>query len=140
MNAPRPRSWWDRNWKWFVPTGCLAGLLLVAGFVAATLFFAFGMMKSSDAYRLAFAKARANPAVVRSLGEPIKGGLFVSGNIHVNGPSGAADLSIPISGPKGEGTVYVKATKSMGEWTFDELAVKLDATGERIDLLAEPTE
>jgi hypothetical protein len=131
-------SWWDRNWKWFVPVGCLSGLALILGLIAAILFFAFSMMKSSDAFKLAFSKAQASPAVVNSLGEPIKSGLVVSGNINVNGPSGAANLSIPISGPKGEGTVYLKA-KSMGEWTFDELVVKIDGTGEKIDLLAEST-
>ena len=128
-------NWWDRNWKWCLPVGCLSGIVLVAGCIAAVMFFVFGMMKSSDAYKQAFAKAKANPAVVSSLGEPIKGGLFVSGNINVNGPSGTANLSIPISGPKGDGTVYLKATKSMGEWTFEELAVKIDATGQKIDLM-----
>lgn len=140
MNMPRERTWWDRNWKWLVPLGCLTVVLLIVGFVTATMFFAFSMMKSSDAFKLAFAKAQASPMVVETLGEPIKSGLIVSGNINVNGPAGAADLAIPISGPKGDGTVYLKATKSMGEWTFEELVVKIEGTGERIDLLAEAAE
>jgi hypothetical protein len=138
MNPPRTSNWWDRNWKWCLPIGCLSGLVLVAGSIVAILFFVFGIMKSSDAYKQAFAKAQASQAVVSSLGEPIKGGLFVSGNINVNGPSGTADLSIPISGPKGDATVYLKATKSQGEWNFEELTVKIEATGERIDLLQTP--
>lgn len=123
-----------------MPLGCLTVLLLIVGFIVATMFFAFSMMKSSDAFKLAFAKAQASPAVVKTLGEPIKSGLIVAGNINVSGPAGAADLSIPISGPKGRGTVYLKATKSMGEWTFEELVVKIEGTGERIDLLAEAIE
>jgi hypothetical protein len=23
MNQPQERNWWNRNWKWFVPLGCL---------------------------------------------------------------------------------------------------------------------
>lgn len=140
MNPPRSRNWWDRNWKWFVPVGCLSVLVLIVGFVAAIMWFVFGLMKSSDAYQQAFTKAQTNPAVVSSLGEPVKGGLLVSGSINVNGPSGTATLTIPISGPKGAGTVYVRATKFMGEWTFDELVVRIEGTGEKIDLLEAKTE
>ena len=52
----------------------------------------------------------------------------------MNGGSGNADLTIPISGPKGKGTLYVVATKSAGEWTYSKLVVKIDSTGETIDL------
>ena len=133
-------NWWDRNWKWCVPVGCLTGLTLASGFVAALLIFAFSLMKSSDAYKLAFAKAQQNPIVVGALGEPIKGGLLVSGSVNVNGPSGNADLSIPLAGPKGQGTLYVKATKAMGEWSFNELVVQIERTGQRVDLQAEQPE
>jgi hypothetical protein len=52
----------------------------------------------------------------------------------VNGGSGDADLTIPISGPKGKGTIYAVATKSAGEWTYSKLVVKIDRTGDAIDL------
>jgi Cytochrome oxidase complex assembly protein 1 len=41
-----------------------------------------------------------HPAVIEALGSPIKEGFFVSGNTNVNGASGEANLSIPISGPR----------------------------------------
>ena len=58
------RGWWGRNWKWFVPTGCLGMLLLVAGFVFVIITIVFGALKSSDAYKDALAKAKADPRVV----------------------------------------------------------------------------
>jgi hypothetical protein len=140
MYPPPPRSWWSRNWKWCVPCGCFSALVAMLGLVAAIVYFAFGMMKSSEAYRMAFEKAQANPAVIEALGQPIKDGFYVSGSVQVTGASGTADISFPISGPKGKGTVYAKATKSMDEWTFDELAVKIESTNEKIDLLEEKTE
>jgi hypothetical protein len=140
MDMQRDKTWWDRNWKWFVPVGCLSGLTFLGGLVGTILIFVFSLMKSSDAYKLAFARAQRNPAVVNALGEPLKGGLFVSGNVNVNGPSGRADLSIPIAGPKGSGTIYIKATKSMGQWSFDQLVVQVERTGERVDLLGEKPE
>lgn len=92
-------------------------------------------MKSSDAYRQALARARKSGAVVEALGAPIRDGWFTSGKISVNGPSGSAELAIPIEGPKGKGKLYVVATKSAGLWTYGTLVVEVARSGERIDLL-----
>ena len=69
-----------------------------------------------------------------ALGTPIEEGWYLLGNTNVNGRSGDADLSIPVSGPKGKGTIYAVATKSGGEWSYSKLTVKIDSTGEMIDL------
>ena len=110
----------------------LAALL---GFVALIVSIVFGAMKSSDAYKEALGRAQASPSVQQALGSPIEDGLIMSGSIQVNGPSGHADLSFPISGPKGRGTVYVVANKSAGQWTFTTLAAEIESSHERIDLL-----
>ena len=132
--APR-KGWWGRNWKWFVPTGCLSMLAITAGVIFLLLSLIFGMMKSSDAYKQAMVKVRASTAVSAALGTPIKEGYFTSGSVNVSGPSGNAQLAIPISGPKGTGTVYLEAAKSMGQWSFSKLVVEIEGAKERIDLL-----
>jgi hypothetical protein len=99
---------------------------------------AFGAMKSSDAYKMALAKAKADPRVVNALGSPITDGFFVWGKTNVSGSSGHADLTVPISGPKGKGTIYFVATKFAGEWTFSKLIVEVANTGQRIDLIEDP--
>ena len=134
---PRPH-WWGRNWKWFVPTGCLGMLLLVACFVFVIVSIVFGAMKSSDAYKGALARAKADPRVVSALGSPITDGLFVSGKTNVSGTSGQADMTVPISGPKGKGTIYFVASKFAGKWTFSKLMVEVADTGQRIDLIEDP--
>jgi hypothetical protein len=132
---PQPAGWWSRNWKWFVPTGCcLTPLILGGAFVAFLVLVVFGAMKQSDAYKMAVARAKSDPRVTSALGTPISEGWFLSGNTNVNGASGDADLTIPISGPKGKGTIYAVATKSAGDWTYSKLVVKIDSTGETIDL------
>jgi len=128
-------SWWNRNWKWFVPVGCLSIIAIFAGFIALILTFVFGMMKSSDVYMQALDRTRNNPALVSALGTPLEAGYFISGSINVSGPSGNAELAIPISGPKGKGTIYVVATKTVGEWSYSQLMVQIEQTGQRIDLL-----
>lgn len=127
-------NWFGRNWKWAAPTGCLLLVLLVGAFIATIFFFVFSMMKSNDAYQHSLEAARHDPQAVAALGAPIADGWFVSGNFEENGPSGVANFSIPVSGPKGAGTIYVEARKSAGQWTYPTLLLEVEATKERIDL------
>ena len=136
MQAPPPilarpaDTWSKRNWKWFVPLV----LLVFVGFAALILSVVVGFMKSSDAYKEAVARAKAEPAVMQALGSPITEGFLVTGNIRISGASGNADLAIPISGPDGKATIYVAATRSLGQWTFQHLIVEIEKTGKRIDI------
>jgi hypothetical protein len=135
--APR-RSWWSRNWKWVVPVGCLAPVVVCCG--GGTLLFVFvsGALKSSEPYQEALERAKTNDGVKAQLGEPIEAGFFVSGSVEISGPSGKADLSIPVSGPKGAGTVYVTATKSAGKWQYSTLEFAPKDSQARIDLRPNP--
>jgi Cytochrome oxidase complex assembly protein 1 len=141
MDQPLPKSatakpnWWKRNWKWFVPLGCFTVALLFVVFVGSILLIVFSAVKSTDVYKEALARAKAHPAVIEALGSPIKDGVLVSGNSSVNGASGESNLAIPISGPKGKGTIYVSASKSLGRWNYSGLVVEIGQTHERIDLL-----
>lgn len=135
MGEQQKSNWWGRNWKWFVPVGCLGSLILFAGFIILILGLVFGVMKSSEAYQSALAETKAHPMVQQALGTPIEAGLFMAGNINISGSSGHADLAIPVSGPNGEGIIYAVAVKSAGKWTFSTLVVELKKTKQRIDLL-----
>ena len=136
---PQPPGWWSRNWKWFVPVGCLTGCLtlvvLIIVFASTIALVVFGAIKSTDIYKDALARAKANAAVKAALGSPIEEGFFISGSTNVNGAAGEANLSIPISGPKGKGTIYVEAKKSGGEWNYSRLVVEIDKTQQKINLL-----
>jgi hypothetical protein len=133
----RTGGWWQRHWKWALPALGVLGLSLFAAFVLLAVSALFGMMKSSDAYKLALQRVQASPAATAALGAPIHDGWLVMGNVQINGPSGAASLQIPVSGPQGAGDVFVEATKSAGAWNFQTLVLQLDADGKRIDLLEE---
>lgn len=117
-----------------MPAGCLTFVVLVIGFVLLIAMLVFGAMKSTDVYKTALAAARDNPEVVEALGTPIKDGMFVTGKTNVDGASGEATFAIPISGPKGSGTLYVTATKSAGRWEYQTLEVQIGSSNERIPL------
>jgi hypothetical protein len=130
----QPTDWWGRNWKWFIPCACAASILAIGGFAAAI----FGFIKSSDAYVGALARARSSPSVVAALGSPIRDGFFVMGNVNLNGASGEARLAIPVSGPKGDASIFVQASKSLGVWHYDHMIVQVNATLRAIDLSEPP--
>ena len=104
-------------------------------FAGSIVVIVFSAMKSTDVYKEALARAKGDSAVVEALGSPIKDGFLVSGNSNVNGASGESSLAIPISGPKGKGTIYVSANKSLGQWNYSGLVVEVGQTHQRIDLL-----
>ncbi|HEX4960287.1 MAG TPA: cytochrome c oxidase assembly factor Coa1 family protein [Thermoanaerobaculia bacterium] len=134
VTAPRP-NWWQRNWKWFVPTGCAAVLALFALFVLSLVVFVFAVIRHTDVFEDALDKAKSDPQVRAELGEPIHEGWWLSGNVNTTGPSGNADISIPLKGARKDGTLYAVAHKSAGEWRYDRLEVKVDGREERIKLL-----
>ena len=136
-NPVEQPSWFRRNWKWFVPVGCVLPLLACVGFVVAIVAVVFGAIKSSDVYTQALERARSSEEVQAALGTPVEDGWFVSGSININGSSGNADFAIPLSGPNGSATMYVVATKSADRWRFSTLDVAVDDSAERIDLLAD---
>ena len=140
QGQPAP-GWWSRNWKWFVPTGCCLGSLL--GLVLAVAVFGFSIfaiftgvsaaLKGSEPYKVAVARAKADPKVATSLGNPLDEG-FPMGSVNTNNGAGDVDLKIPLSGPKGKGTIYVVGTKSGGIWTYSKMSLTVDGSGETIDL------
>lgn len=133
-----PRSgWWKRHWKWAVPVLCTLALTIFAGVIVLVISTVFDMVRSSGPYAEGLQRAQANPAAVAALGTPMRAGWFTQGNLEVNGPSGEANLQIPLSGPKGNGQLFVEARKSAGKWNFDTLVLQVDADGSRIDLLNE---
>src|ERR1043166_4885715 len=113
-------------------------LILFVGFVASVTLIVFTAVKSTDVYKDALARAKVHPSVIEALGSPIREGFLVSGNTNVNGASGEANLSIPISGPNGKGTIYVAASKSLGQWNYSGLVVEITKAHQRIVLLQSP--
>jgi hypothetical protein len=140
QGQPTP-GWWSRNWKWFLPTGCCLGTLLclilavaVFGFSIFAIFSGVSAaLKGSEPYKVAVARAKADDKVTTALGTPLSEG-FPTGSINTNNDKGDVDFSIPISGPKGKGTIYVVGTRSGGTWTYSKMSVTITGTGETIDL------
>jgi hypothetical protein len=121
--------------KWII-AGCLGlgfvSVVVVACLVAA---FVFGILRNSDATKLALERAQSNAAVVQRLGQPLEPGWIISGNIKTTGSYAHAELEIPVHGNRGKGTIYVVASRLWGTWTFSTLEVAFADGTPRVDLL-----
>lgn len=115
------KTWWSRNWKWVVPVGCgvpVLILLVCGGLLFGIFYWVMGLIKGSDAYTDSLQMVQQNALVQAELGTPIEPGYWVMGEINLTNNSGDADISYSVSGPQGEGTVYVVAEKAAGQWDF----------------------
>ncbi len=126
------RSWLGRNWGKLLAAAFLCMVLFIGGVVTLLM----GAMRGSDVAKEALARAQSNPLVTQHLGTPVGEGWFVGGSINVSSGSGDADLSVPISGPKGKGKVYVTAQKTAGTWAYTLMVATFDGSNDKIDLLA----
>ena len=117
MSSP-PQSWWQRNWKWVVP-------ILALFFAGSIVLFVLTLLRHTDVFREAVARAEANPQVRADLGEPIHEGWWISGHVRTTGSSGNAALAIPLKGSRKDGTLYAVAHKSAGRWTAATASEKI---------------
>lgn len=128
------KNWWDRNWKWFVPTGCLSLVILFALFIGGIFFGVTSLMKDSDVFKESMTAVQHNKIVIEKLGNPIETDGMISGSISTSSNTGNCDLQIPIKGPKGKAALFIVATKR-GKWKYDQMSVYIEKTKEEIDLL-----
>jgi len=132
---PRPNNWLYRNRKWFIPVLVAISLVMTCAFVAGLLTFINSMFVKSYPYQVALERAKESPQVSDLIGTPLKVGRFTTGNLRYAGPNGEAALNIPISGPKGHGTIVVVATERARVWKFDRLEVYVAGQDQPIPLL-----
>ena len=121
------RPWW-KNWK--LLASAAIGVAIVGGAIVLV------SINNSDIKTMAMARVAASPLVTQRLGEPITSSWFVRGNLMKSPDSGKADLTIPISGPRGAGTVYVHGSQTAEGWQMTSLKFAQDGSSDRLDLLS----
>lgn len=129
------KSWFQRNKKWFIPTGCLAAIAVIALFAAVIIFGISSVMHSSDVYQHSMKAAKSNKEVTELIGNTIEEDGMISGSINTSGHSGNALLDIPVKGSKGKGLIHVQAEKQNDIWTYSTLNFYPEGSSQPINLL-----
>jgi hypothetical protein len=119
--------------KWLL-IGCSVLFVLGIAAVAVLVVVVFGAIRSTDAYKGARDRAVNDPRVIAALGAPVETGWWVKGSVNVDNDGGHANITFPISGPKGKATVEAIATRDAEKWVYTKLKVDPDG-GPPIDLL-----
>lgn len=123
----------QRSWaKW--------GFIIFLAFVtliAAMIFVIVTAFKNTEIYKFSSNAVQKNTLVIQELGSPLSTG-FPKGSVQMSGPTGKADISFSVEGPKGSGTVYIDAFMDMGRWKLNRMELEVEKTGRRIDLIGAP--
>lgn len=97
-------------------------ILVVLILIGPLVFFGFRYsLTSSWAYQNALDRTASSKSIKSHIGEPIKAGFWVGGQIKWAGPKSIAFITIPVSGPIGDGIVTGYAEKSENVWRFERL-------------------
>lgn len=134
--VPQP-SWWKRNWKWVVPVGgCFTLILLVIALFGSIFYGVTTLLENSQPYEYALEKINKDEEIVSILGSPIEQDGMMQGSLNWHNGDGKADMKIPVSGPKGNGILYIDASSVDDNWTYHEIRVDIKDV-DSINLLEE---
>ncbi|WP_161555242.1 cytochrome c oxidase assembly factor Coa1 family protein [Dokdonia sinensis] len=135
-NTIEKRSWWQRNWKWALPTGgCLTIIIIAVSFIG------YGVYKVADklgdetsvfAFINVITKVQKNPEVIAALGRPIN---IEDNDYDPEMNTNQMNLEMDLRGKKANGVLRVNALKVNDEWDYKVFTVTVEDSGEVIDLL-----
>lgn len=138
-NAQTPAEVPDRPRRTLTVRHVATVIILLTAFVASLLAFIEREIKSSSVYQAAVNRAQSSGEVVRILGDPLHTGWFVTGELHQSSDgSGQARLNIPMTGPRGGGSLMVRARRREGNWRFELLQFNREGSTAPVNLLADP--
>jgi len=140
-SVPSPASGGGLRWGQRGPRKGIilaAGIvILVAAFAAALTYFIIEVFKSSEAFKMGVSRLVGNSEATAALGAPITPGI-PWGTIKISGPDGYARMQFSATGPNGDGTVYLAATKQLGTWRIDREELEVRGREGRIILGGSP--
>ncbi|WP_136464991.1 cytochrome c oxidase assembly factor Coa1 family protein [Flagellimonas onchidii] len=134
------KSWWKRNWKWFVP---VAGTILIlsflfssgAGDLAADMAKAYS---NSEVYENALEKVKQNPKAHDILGEikPMDKFAIFEGRATFIDNNKTLNTSVRINASKVKARMDIIAKKSNGSWIYQTINVRVKNPPEKRQTIA----
>ena len=125
----KQKSWWNRNWKWFVP---VSGILLILAILISSGMVRIGAdlakaYSDTELYENALNKAKSNQKVTELLGEiePIDKLAILEGEIHYTNDNQTVNSTIRIKGANGKARMDIIADRINNEWNYKKINVRI---------------
>lgn len=109
------------------------GIILLLG----CLWFLSLPIRAREPVKLAVSNASSSAAVTQSIGQPLNTRRFVKGYLVSKNGNGNADLTIPINGPLGHGTLVEWAQEDRGHWHICSLLFRSNDASTTTQLISD---
>ena len=134
--VPQPPKSRKKMWVIIILSVLLGIFLLIVGCCTLVFFGVTKALKSTQVYVLSVQRAQASPCAISQLGQPITSQGLPQGSANEVNDGGSADLTIPVQGPQGSGSLHAIASRDHKVWTLTSLT--LSTGGAQYDLPATP--
>ncbi len=126
----KQKSWWKRNWKWFVT---ICGIIVIT----ISIFFSSGMggitndlaqaYADTELYENALKKVKSNHRVTELLGEikPIDNLAILEGQVAYSNDNKTVSSSIRVVGAKGRANMDISADLVNNEWVYKKINIRI---------------
>ena len=136
----KDKSWWSRNWKWFIPliTVLLIGMITIStSKVGESISDITKAYADVSIYENAIEKAQQNEQVKELLGElkPIGNMAIVEGSVIYSNNNNSVDMSLRIKGSKGRGKIDISADRNESEWNYKKINIRIKEPKQTITII-----
>ena len=132
------KSWWKRNWKWFITSVIvLSTLAIILSLFANPISDIAKAYADNSIHENALVKARQNQQVTETLGvlEPIDKMAIFEGFVLYSNNNSTVYLTIRIKGTKGKGKMDITANKVNENWSYQKIAIRIREPKKTISII-----
>jgi hypothetical protein len=139
------KSWWNRNWKWFLPTLILFLILfgyILSSTIDGSITDIAQAYSDNSLYEKAIDKAKIDKRVLEIIGEiePIDQLAILEGNAIYSNYNNSVTLSIRIKGNKGKGKMDITAERNGTDWNYKKINIRIKEPKEEIQIIKDTLE
>lgn len=140
------KSWWKKNWKWFLPSIILiffsVFIFILTASVEGNMADIAKAYSDNLLYENAIDKVKTNKRVLEVLGEiePIDKLAIIEGNAVYSNNNNSVVLSVRIKGNKSKGKMDISADKNLNVWKYKIINIRIKDTKEVIQISGDSIE
>lgn len=132
------KSWWRKNWKWFLPLSGFLGVIFIAFLLSINGLTDFAQTYADTSLcQNAVNEANKNEQVIESLGklQPVDNIAILEGNSVYTNNNKNASITVRVNGEKENAKMDIVAEKSGNVWSYKLIRIRIKKTGKEIVVL-----